>query len=239
VDSLEKRKKKAIKEFKRFAENKFGGRNYFCFVYGSYPHRIRNKFCDLDFFVVVDKVKPKEKNEVAEFTVSLLRKHGLRVDDNPFHDVSYARKVLTSFSFLEKAIGGKGFIKEASGGLRARKIIEEPSYLNSNEFVMRLAYNAITSKGKFLCGDKKLYGQYQHRAWKNLVGDIGLIHGHSKRRLPEFVNQMIRKGELKGEDFLGYKENPKVVRYLAKKARRYLEKRRKRDKRTPEAHRKP
>ena len=163
MDFLEKRQKKAIKEFKHFAENKFGNRDYFCFVYGSYPHRIRNKFSDLDFFVAVEKVKPKEKKEVAEFTIGLLRKHGLRVDDNPFHDVSYAKKVLTSFSFLQKAIRGKGFLKEPSGGLQARKIIEKPGYLNSNEFVMRLAYNAITSKGKFLCGNKKLYGQYQHK----------------------------------------------------------------------------
>jgi len=239
MDSLEKRQERAIKEFKSFVEARFGGRNFFCFVYGSYPHRIRSKFSDLDFFVVVEKATAKEKREVGEFAVGLLRKHGLRVDDNPFHDVSYSRKVLTSFGFLDKAIGGKGFLKEPSGGLRARKIIEEPGYLNSNEFVMRLSYNAVTSKGKFLCGNKKLYERYQDRAWKNLVRDVGLIHGHSKLRLPDFVNQMIRKGELKGEDFLGYKENPKISRYLANKARRYIEKRRKRNKRTHKVSRKP
>lgn len=239
MDSLEKRQERAIKEFKRFVEGKFGGRNFFCFVYGSYPHGLRGKFSDLDFFVVAEKATPKEKREVGEFAVGLLRKHGLRVDDNPFHDVSYSRKVLTSFSFLEKAIMGKGFLKEPGGGLQARRIIEEPGYLNSNEFVMRLAYNAVTSKGKFLCGNKKLYGQYQHKAWKNLIGHVGLIHGHSKLRLPEFVDQMVRKGELKGEDFLGYKEDPRIARYLASKARRYIEKGRKRDKRTHKAHRKP
>jgi predicted nucleotidyltransferase len=219
-------RKAAITEFRKFIQDKFSGRNYFCFVFGSHPLKEARTNSDLDFLVVADQVRPHEYEELANFTADLLKRHGLRLDDNPLHDVSYRRKLLVTRDFLERAIEGRGFVRSGKSGLSARKIAETPTYLNSDEFVMRLVLNAITSKGQFLCGNKKEYNKYQDLAWKKLVGYVGLVHGHSRLRLPGFVEQMFRKGRLQGEDFLGYKRSEASVRFLAKKAGRYIEKRR-------------
>ena len=152
---------------------------------------------------------------MVSFIKEIHKKHGLKIDA----EVPHEKKILVSLQDFEKGIRGHGFeVKE--GRVYIPEIKKTPEFLSSDEIVMRLMLNAITSKHIFVTGNKKYYLEKRKQALENLIRLFMSAKNMQETTVNELVENIIRKNKIEhGELFLGYKDNQVIRKHLKRKFR--------------------
>ncbi len=217
--------KKFKKEIKSFIEKEFKNEKYFCIVYGSYAWNLNNKKSDVDLILVCEKKTPKKINALVNKILDLHKELKLNVDC----EVPHKLKALADFKYLKAALNGKGFILK-KGRMIIPPVVKNKSFLHSKKVVLRLLLNAMTSKNKFICGNKAIFSKEKVKAFRALVRIYLLIFPTKKITVNKIVNNLLGKGKQTGEMFLGYKPYPIVKKYLKREIGKTLEKLKKENK---------
>lgn len=205
-------------ELKTFFDLEFC-KEYFTIIYGSYPYEANTPNSDLDFVTVTKNFNQNNLRNTLDFAFDLYRRYSLVFDD----EVPHEKKLLADYATLDAAIAGKCFERRA-GRIYVPPVVKTNVFLNSDEIVMRLLLNAITSKNIFVSGDKDYYFQKRQQAFENMIGFMFSINNVESFTIPEFVQSLIGTPDRCGEMYLGYKDKPAVRRYLAETFRTEFDK---------------
>ncbi len=132
------------------------------------------------------------------------------------------KKLLANYNTLDKAIERRGF-ERRNGRIFVPPVVKNKEFLHSDEIVMRLLLNAITSKNIFISGNRDYYSLKREQAIHNLVGFMYSIDNVNSFTITEFVQSLIGTPERQGEMYLGYKDKPVVRDYLTETFRNEFE----------------
>lgn len=147
-------------EFNRLDEQ------FYVLIYGSYAYGMAQPSSDLDIVFVADESMPGRRDRIKQFILSLHERYGLRKDN----EIPYDKKVLFSFTFMEKACAGEGIYCNAQWGFPP--IIKDKDYLSSDALLFRFAQGMLANPHLFLDGDHLLYSAHRKCATFNLIKAI-------------------------------------------------------------------
>ncbi|MAG40018.1 hypothetical protein CMI41_03560 [Candidatus Pacearchaeota archaeon] len=207
------------KELKEFVEEDLGDKKAICFIYGSYSYGLEKEHSDIDLVVIKRNTTKQIIEKVSEKVLELHKKYGLSLDNEVPHRV----KTIISNADVMMALDGKGFESDGER-IIIPKVEKNKKFLSSEKIKRRLILNALTSKGIFVCGDKKLYALFKEEALKTLIKVIILNKGIKEFSLKEFIDLLIPSRYSNQELYLGYKDEDIIRDHLSSTIRKTLEK---------------
>lgn len=198
-----------LKKIDSFLEQRFAGRDYFAFVYGSYAHGMQRPESDLDIIICARKLKPGDISACVKFVMDFHKEHHLGLD----FEIRHESKLAIDYRFLKEAAEGKGFLNEA-GEFFIPPIIKTPEYLHSRSLLLRFFLDSLAHKHIFFSGDKSQYQKTRSFSVENLVRII--LNAKKKREvaLEELILDFIYNGTDTGDFYLGFENKPHQKTYL-------------------------
>ena len=130
-------------------------------AYGSHATAGGPPDSDLDLLFLVDhELAPARAAGLEPAVVELHRRHGLRLDT----EVAYAVKLTATAAEARRALALAGFADQKPGQPPPPVLLQDPAYLNSPMFKLRLVLNALSSPNVFLGGDVALFDRHRRAA---------------------------------------------------------------------------
>jgi len=198
------------KELKKFIKEKFKGKLFFVVIYGSCAYHVEKNDSDIDILSICISCRKKEIDEFINFVKRLHVKYGLKIDT----EVPFNKKLVVREDILNAAIKGEGFSVK-KGRFFIPPIEKTREFLSSDRVVMRLTLNALTSKNIFIFGDKKYYERKRMEAGFGIARVVFSSRNIEKVNIDEFIDSIMEDERGKaGEDYMGYKEVPRIRSYL-------------------------
>ncbi len=194
---------------KAFCDSLFGAEQYAAFVYGSHAYGLATEESDLDILILAHLVNARRIARLTRWVLALHTAYGLPIDS----EVPHRRKLLASWYDADRAIAGDGF-RSKSGCFAIKPISKTPAVLSSEWLRLRLLLNALTGKCAFIGGDRRALAKLQASARISWVRLLSLLLRRESFTLQSFVGGLIGTGHLKGEMFLGFKDNPVIRSWL-------------------------
>ncbi|MBS3108144.1 nucleotidyltransferase domain-containing protein [Candidatus Woesearchaeota archaeon] len=197
------------KELGSFFSSELNKTDYFTIIYGSYAYGADRAESDLDFVTYASEFNEKNMENTMKFIFDLYKRYDIALD----YEVPHEKKVLVKYKLLEDGIKGRGFEKRGDK-LFVPPVVKSKEFLESNEIIMRLSLNSITSENIFVSGNMDYYLSKRSEALENLVAFIFSINDITSVNIDEFVQYLIGTQERNGEMYLGYKDKGPVREYL-------------------------
>jgi L-2,4-diaminobutyrate decarboxylase len=185
---------------------------YFVCVYGSMAYGAQSRSSDIDVFVAVPKVTNKLANAIGKTIRAFHKANGLTIDN----EVPFRNKLCVSLDDLRAAVNLSGLQLSAQGAIEIPFVQKSKEFLGSTQIRYRLLFNALTTP--HVTGGTLVAEGFANTAEQNL-SLLSYDLCTSRALLPSFENRMTvllaDKDGATGEDYLGYKNYPKVIENLA------------------------
>ncbi len=185
---------------------------YFVCVYGSMAYGAQRRSSDIDVFVAVPKVTKALTNLIGKTVRAFHKGNGLTIDN----EVPFRNKLCVSLDDLRAAVNLSGLQLGAHGSIEIPQVKKSKEFLGSIQIRHRLLFNALTTPhvtGGTLAAEGFVFAAQQNLSL--LSYDLCA----SRSLLPTFENRMsvLLAGTdgATGEDYLGYKNYPKVIENIA------------------------
>lgn len=204
-------KLKLFKELVLFSKKRFGSRDCFVCVCGSYVSNDSTKDSDLDLLFAFKKYDTADFKKIRDFVVDLHIRNNLKIDE----EVPYETKLVVSYKDIRDAVGLKAFVKKGSKYL-IHPITYDKEFLASRELRLRIILNALTTPNIYIYGNKEKYVTFRKKAEKAILRLArGLTNKTNLTHKEIFDILMIGAQGEEEQAHLGYKkERIKVVKYL-------------------------
>lgn len=194
---------------------RFVGDSGYALAYGSHAKGLPSgASSDLDLlFVAPTSLSPSRIAQLVDAVVDLHVEFALELDT----EVSFAVKLHATFADVSEAISLRQFMTGGSQ-LAVPAVVPEPSYLNSENFRIRLIFNALTSPHVFLGGDVNCYDDHCQEAERALAVLAQALATDRDSRSSDVAMRALLTGPdgTTGKDYLGYRAGPHLYATLSR-----------------------
>lgn len=201
---------KPIEDMSVFVSQSFNDRRYFAIIYGSLAHHTQTDKSDIDILVCAEKVNKSDIKKITNFIVNLHLKYKFNLDS----EIEYQNKVIKDYSFMSKAISGRGFI-DKNNKYSLPTIIKSPEYLNSEILLLRFFLGALAHKHILFSGNEKDYCEFVQQGRENLLKILLNIKGFNKLSHDQLIDTYIFDNGVTGDYYLGFEDLPYIRAYLS------------------------